>query len=218
MAGVSIVNYYDENYTSSAITLNHSLGAAPEVAIAFDYDGYASEHYVWHKDLSSNNYLTLDSSSGQSSDSSVFPANPATATTITLGLSICSGVTSHVALFTPVEGFSKFGSYVGNENNDGPFIYTGFRPALVIIKKYSTSGSSKEWWMMDNKRDGYNPQKKYIFGNSSNAEGTSTTNWIDFTANGFKLRGYGATTNKNGWSYLYLAFAESPFSGQPNSR
>jgi len=218
LAGVSIVNYYDTEYTSSAITLNHSLGAAPEFAIAFDHDGNFYEHYAWHKDLSSGNYLTLDSSSGQTSDSSYWPASPATATTITLGNSMCAGVTSHVALFAPVENFSKFGTYVGNESNDGPFIYTGFRPALVIIKKYSTSGSSKEWWIMDKKRDGYNPNKKYIFGDSSNAEGTSTTNWIDFTANGFKLRGYGATTNKDGWSYLYLAFAESPLSGQPNAR
>ena len=208
-AGVSIIDYYDSVYDGSAITLNHSLGAAPEFAIAFDYEGYTSGHYVWHKDLSSGNYLTLDSSSSQSSDTDYFPASPATATTFTLGTSISSGTQSHVALFSGVEGYSKFGKYTGNGSSDGAFIYTGFRPAFILIKRI---GSSADWVIRDTARDTANVATASLSPNSSSNEGSYTSGYeLDILSNGFKPRSGGTVHNISSSEYIYAAFAESPF-------
>ncbi|MAP25097.1 MAG: hypothetical protein CMM87_06170 [Rickettsiales bacterium] len=209
-AGVSIIDYYDSEYGGSAITLNHSLGAAPEFAIAFDYEGYTSGHYVWHKDLSSGNYLTLSSNSSQSSDTDYFPASPATATTFTLGTSISSGTQSHVALFSGVEGYSKFGKYTGNGSSDGAFIYTGFRPAFILIKRI---GSSADWVIRDTARDTTNVATASLSANSSSDEGSYASGYeLDILSNGFKPRSSGIVHNSSSSDYIYAAFAESPFS------
>ena len=208
-AGVSIIDYYDSEYGGSAITLNHSLGAAPEFAIAFDYEGYTSGHYVWHKDLSSGNYLTLDSNSSQSSDTDYFPASPATATTFTLGTSISSGTQSHVALFTSVEGMVKVGSWVGNGSTDGPMVYCGFRPSLILAKAVNRSNS---WYMWDDQRDGYNVTDAGLWADLSGAESHASTNKVDFLSTGFKLRGSGNGTNSSSNNnYIFIAWAHSPF-------
>lgn len=206
-AGVSIINHDDSAYSGSAITLNHSLGAAPEFAIAFDYAGYTSGHYVWHKDLSSGNYLTLDSYSGQTSDTDYFPASPATATTFTLGTSISSGTQSHVALFTGVEGYSKFGSYTGNGSSDGPMVFTGFRPAWLLVKKLNAAES---WILHDTARSPFNVSSNKLSPNSSIDENNLT--FCDFLSNGFKLKtSTSGEGNDSSSSYIYAAFAESPF-------
>ena len=207
-AGMSIINYYDGDYAGSSITFNHSLGAAPEFAIALDYEGYHSANYAWHKDLSSGNYLELSDSGSQTSDSTYFPSSPATNTTFEMGVSLVDGIQSHVALFRSVEGYSKFGSYTGNGSSDGPFIYTGFRPSFVLIKNI---GASQDWFLLDNKREGYNVVDDFLEPNTSNAEATASTNKADFTANGFKLRGSGSVTNQNNTSFVYACFSESPF-------
>ena len=214
-AGVSIIDFTDSEYSSSAITLNHSLGAAPEFAIAFDIGGYTSGHYVWHKDLSSGNYLTLDSTSSQSSDTSYFPASPASATTFTLGTSISSGTQSHVALFSGVEGYSKFGTYKGNGSSDGPFVYTGFRPSFLMVKRLN---SSAPWKIRDAKRDPHNVASKNLDADSSGSEGDYTSNNIDLLSNGFKWRTSGSHENHNGHDFIYAAFAEQPFAAPSNAR
>ena len=208
-AGVSIIDYYDSEYGGSAITLNHSLGAAPEFAIAFDYEGYTSGHYVWHKDLSSGNYLTLSSNSSQSSDTDYFPASPATATTFTLGTSISSGTQSHVALFTSVEGMVKIGSWVGNGDDDGPVVHCGFRPSLILCKAVNRSNS---WYMWDDQRDGYNVTDAGLWADLNTAESNAATNKVDILSNGFKLRGSGNGTNSSSSNnYIFIAWAHSPF-------
>mgnify|MGYP003136507752 CR=1 FL=1 len=208
-AGVSIIDYYDSVYDGSAITLNHSLGAAPEFAIAFDYEGYTSGHYVWHKDLSSGNYLALSSNSSQSSDTDYFPASPATATTFTLGTSISSGIQSHVALFTSVEGMVKVGSWVGNGYTDGPVVHCGFRPSLILCKAVNRSNS---WYMWDDQRDGYNVTDAGLWADLNSAESNAATNKVDILSNGFKLRGSGNGTNSSSSNnYIFIAWAHSPF-------
>ena len=215
-AGVSIIDYYDSEYGGSAITLNHSLGAAPEFAIAFDYEGYTSGHYVWHKDLSSGNYLILSSNSSQASDTDYFPASPATATTFTLGTSISSGTQSHVALFSGVEGYSKFGTYEGNGSTDGCFVYTGFRPEFLMVKRIGHSDSP--WKIRDAARDPHNVATKNLDANSSGSEGDYASNSIDLLSNGFKWRTTGSHENHNGHDYIYACFAEQPFSAPSNAR
>jgi hypothetical protein len=224
-------------------TLNHSLGVPLELVIVkarTSNDSYDNGDWlVWHKDLTSGNFLRLNSTSGQESEGSG-NALIATATSGSQHQVVVSngygnnsgnyhylnsgpdnGTGENYILYgwAGIDGHSKIGSYEGNggSGNAAPFIYTSFRPSLVIIKKYSTSGNSKNWWVMDRTRNGINPTKQYLYANSSGAEGTSTANWIDFTSNGFKLRGDGSTTNQSGWSYVYLAFAEQSFAASSNA-
>jgi hypothetical protein len=108
--------------------------------------------------------------------------------------------------FAEVEGFSKFGSYTGNGLADGPFVYTGFRPAFVMVKSSSAGGN---WLMQNNKTLGYNPSNSELYANLPNLE--TTADRADLLSNGFKPRINSAENNSSGVTYIYMAFAESPF-------
>jgi hypothetical protein len=108
--------------------------------------------------------------------------------------------------FHSVEGFSKFGTYTGNGSADGPFIYTGFRPAFVIMKR---TDSAHYWFMHDSKRDPYNVAENYLFANDPDDEASYDN--LDILSNGFKLRLATYNPNVSGGTYLYIAFAEMPF-------
>jgi hypothetical protein len=110
-------------------------------------------------------------------------------------------------LWTEKQGYSKFGGYTGNGNADGPFIYTGFRPAWAMFKKYD-SGTA-DWEIMDNKRAGYNDATYKLTANATNAENTDTGR-LEILSNGFKIRTTGTGLNTSGGNYLYAAFAEAP--------
>jgi len=113
-------------------------------------------------------------------------------------------------LFAEKQGFSKFGSYTGNGNADGTFVYTGFRPAWLMIKGSSNAGD--DWILFDTKRDTFNVANKQLGANNSAAENTGASyNYIDLLSNGFKLRGSDGRDNASGYSYIYMAFAEAPF-------
>ena len=106
--------------------------------------------------------------------------------------------------------------HTGNGNANGTFIYTGFRPAWVMIKQYSKAGEG--WHIFDNKREGYNVDNDPLVANVNNAEGTS--DMIDLLSNGFKLRTDSEAVNEDGETYVFMAFAESPFvnsKGVPNN-
>ena len=125
------------------------------------------------------------------------------------GQIVDSGYTYVALLFAPVAGFSAFGSYEGNGSSDGPFVYTGFRPAFVLLK-LATNGSAR-WFIFDSTRDTYNAATASLYPDRNDAEGSSHP--IDFLSNGFKLReadsaGY---TNYSGSDYIWAAFAENPF-------
>ena len=108
--------------------------------------------------------------------------------------------------FANVEGHQKVGLYVGNGNADGTFVYTGFRPAFVLLKKTSAAGDN--WSMYDNKRDTDNTVREYIIPNQSAA--AASTDTMDFVSNGFKVRNSGAYINTSGATYIYLAIGEAP--------
>ena len=116
-----------------------------------------------------------------------------------------NGVTYVAYVFKPVRGYSKFGTYTGNGNADGTFVYTGFKPAWVMIKRTDSTGS---WYMLDNKRNTFNVVTKYLKANETTAE--STIDFLDFTSNGFKMISTGADVNTSGASHSYIAFAEEP--------
>jgi hypothetical protein len=110
--------------------------------------------------------------------------------------------------FAEISGYSKFGSYTGNGSADGTFIYTGFRPAYVMVKPSSAAGS---WWINDDMRDTYNVNDHRINANTSDAEATSGFTQQDFLSNGFKWRNSDSAWNGSGVTYIYMAFAENPF-------
>ena len=114
-----------------------------------------------------------------------------------------------------MDGFSKFGSYTGNGSADGPFVYTGFKPAWVMTKRTNSTGS---WIIMDSKRSQFNQMSDYLLADSTAAEvGSSGTVDIDFLSNGFKLRSNPNGFNGSGDVIIYMAFAEHPFVGDGTS-
>ena len=109
------------------------------------------------------------------------------------------------------KGYSKFGSFIGNQSTDGTFIYTGFRPAWIMFKESTGSESGANWFMYDNKRSTFNQTQKYLRANLSNDEQDNSAGAIDILSNGFKIRTADTSLNDNGETYIFMAFAESPF-------
>ena len=111
-------------------------------------------------------------------------------------------------VFAPIQGYSKFGKYIGNGNADGPFVYTGFKPAWIMFKDITSASS---WRIVDSKRNPTNLVDKQLTANANSAEGTFPYVAVDFLSNGFKSRTTQAESNQSGSSYIYMAFAENPF-------
>ena len=109
--------------------------------------------------------------------------------------------------FASKDGFSRMGQYIGNGSSNGPFMYTGFRPAFVMVK--AATGAVQHWWMFDNKREGYNVDNDPLYANLQSSEGTSDV--INFYSNGFKIINSSAAVNGSNVNYLVMAFAEQPF-------
>ena len=203
--GFSIVKYAG-NSTSGA-TVAHGLSQAPELIIVKCID-VAEAWAVYSSALSSNNkYLVLDTDAGEASDTGRWNDTTPTASVFSLGnASEVNSTNDYIAYcLHSVEGYSKVGSYEGNGDADGSFIYTGFRPALVIIKNIDTSA---DWILVDNKRDGYNVDNNLIFPNDDNIE--STSDYMDILSNGFKFRSSATSVNASN-DYMYYAVAAYPF-------
>jgi|TARA_R100000455_G_scaffold15404_1_gene7406 hypothetical protein len=206
-AGFSIVRF---SGTGSLGTVGHGLGAVPDVLFFKRLDttgAWAS----YHKPLGATKYMRLDSTSAQITASDEFNDTEPTSTVFTVatdgGVNASGTDNMLVYCMTEIKGYSKFGSYTGNGDVDGTFVYTGFRPAWVMTKESSGTG---HWRIRDNKRfDQTNPIDKVLYANASTTE-TDEDN-TDFLSNGFKLRTTGGENNGSGDTYIYLAFAESPF-------
>ena len=214
-AGFSIVTYTG---TGSNATVGHGLGVAPAMVIIKRRDnGSGGTNWrVYHQRINggvnpAQYYLSLNSTAAQAGLSAMFNDTPPTSTVFNIGTHVSvngSGGTYVAYCFADVEGYSKFGSYTGNGSTDGPFVYTGFRPAFLLLKNSNTTNG---WGMFDVKRDTYNIVNQYLEPNASNAE-AAYINWqFDFLSNGFKLRSYPAETNGSGNTIIYMAFAENPF-------
>ena len=210
-AGFSAVRYTG---TGSAATIGHGLGVAPAMYIVKRRNG-AIDWGVYHSSLTSPAYaLYLDTTNAQFSAPTYWNSTAPTSSVFSIGtdsLVNASGGTYVAYCWTPIAGYSAFGSYTGNGSTDGPFIYTGFRPKFVMVKVTSTTN----WWIMfDSTRNPYNAANYELAANLSDAEYTATTSaytLFDFLSNGFKLRTGSLEGNSSGQSYLYVAFAENPF-------
>ena len=204
-AGFSIVSYTG---TGSNATVGHGLGAVPRMIIVKRRDG-SDSWVVQHGSLGSGKALNLDSTGAVQTYDPYWNATEPTTSVFSIGTDGRTNGSSETYIaycFADKKGYSKFGSYTGNGNADGTFIYTGFKPAFVIIK--GSSGITN-WTMYDNKRDPFNTTTQNLRPNTSGAE--TTDHDIDMLSNGFKHRGSGSGGNGSGISYIYMAFAENPF-------
>jgi hypothetical protein len=205
-SGFSIVSFTS---TGSQGTVGHGLGIAPSMIIMKQRSS-GSAWSVYHVSIGNTKRLVLNATDAEATDS-VWGNTTPTSTVFTQNVS-GSTPTAIAYCFAPVAGYSAFGSYTGNGSTDGPFVYLGFRPEFVMLKR--TSGSSN-WSILDAARDNFNVADNPLLPNLSNAESTSTSTsgaFADILSNGFKVRGNSGDINDSaGQTYIYAAFAESPF-------
>jgi hypothetical protein len=212
-SGFSIGTYTGTNVDN---TVGHGLGVAPDV-IMVKCTSTAHDWVVYHSALGSGSAIALnltDASYGATGWQNTEPTSTVFSIDNAANSVNQSGQSFVFYAFAEKKGFSKFGSYVGNGSTDGSFIYTGFKPAFVMIKVSSTTN---DWSMYDNQRDPINQVDNYLQPNTSSAEVSDTGKGTDFLSNGFKLRTTHGTHNTSGATYIYMAFAESPLVGTNNT-
>jgi len=207
-SGFSVIQYTG-NATSGA-TIGHGLGVAPTLMISRNQSNNSWSHY-W-KVLGPTKFLTLESTAAVGTSANRLNSTDPSTTLITLGSDNEANKNATGTLmyaFAPVQGYSSFGSFVGNGNANGPFVYTGFSPAYVVIKN---SGGDEAWNVWNNKTPGFNVCNENLQPNSNVAEQTSSAGVkeIDFNSSGFKIRGSNTELNQSGNTMVYAAFAEAP--------
>jgi len=209
-SGMSIVSYTG-NATAGA-TVGHGLGSVPKMIIVKDRDA-AKNWICYHQALGNDRSIYLNLTNAQSVSTDHWNYTTPTSSVFSLGnYSHVNTTDDYIAYcFAEKQGYSKFGSYTGNGNADGTFVYTGFKPAFFLCKRYNDAGY--DWLMYDNKRQvSFNVIDDFLKPNLSDAETTGNANQsLDFLSNGVKFRGNGASSNGSGASYIYMAFAEQPF-------
>ena len=207
-SGFSVVTYTG---TASNGTVGHGLGAKPAMIIAKNLITNGEDWCVYHKSLGYNNVVKLNSISASLSTTTRWNAEPDTSVfnVGTVAETNGSGTSQVAYVFVEKKGYSKFGSYTGNANTDGTFIYTGFKPAWFLIKP--TGGG--QWFLWDNKRNPINQAQQILSPEANYAEGGGAGSAIDFLSNGIKMRNIDGGINGNGASYIYMAFAENSLVG-----
>jgi hypothetical protein len=218
-AGFSVVTYTGNLSAAGSETVGHGLGVAPKMVISKSrnpVNGDTGHWPVQHTSLAANNVLFLTLTSAQSAvggglstpTSSVFSAQYQT------GLNVVGN--NHVAYcFAEIPGFSRIGSYTGNGSTDGPFVWCGFRPRWVLIKR---TDATADWVVFDTQRNPANLTNLGLIPSLPNAEFTGVGTVVDLLSNGFKARNFGLEVNVNAATYIFIAFAEQPFSAPSNAR
>jgi hypothetical protein len=205
-SGFSVVTF--NAGASGAQSFGHGLGVVPKLVILKDMANAVGWN-VYHASVctATNQYLQLNTTAGLATLTGAWGAALPTLNVVGFGSGtiITANANGVAYCFAEVPGYSAFGSYTGNGDPNGPFVYLGFRPAYVLIKR---SSAVESWCVMDSKREGYNVDNDPLFANLSNAEGTQ--DFLDLLSNGFKLRSTDTGVNGSG-TYIYAAFAESPF-------
>ena len=213
-SGFSIVTYTGNGSTSA--TVGHGLGVAPKMLIVKNRTTSGTNWPVWHTSLTNETFaLYMDTTLAQGNANNPWGSGTISSTTFHItatgtGNSNQSSANFVAYCFSEVAGYSRFGSYTGNGSADGPFVYTGFRPAFVMIKR---TDSTTYWQMYDTSRAPTNVMTATLAANGSDAEGSFAGGYdIDFVSNGFKPRtGPSNAINTSGGTYIYTAFAENPF-------
>jgi hypothetical protein len=212
-SGFSIVKYAGNGNTTTKVA--HGLGAAPKMIIIKNLDDTDGDNWkVYHVGIGNTIAIQLDNDGAASGGSDNFYDTDPDTVNFTLGnhVSVNNNGENYIAYcFAAIKGFSSFGKYTGNGNADGPFVYTGFKPAFVLVKNTTASNN---WFIQDNQRAGYNGANYLLKPNTNGAEDTGTH--IDMLSNGFKTIVSSANCNGDGNTMIYMAFAEAPFVGTNN--
>ena len=205
-AGFSIATYTGNGGSNQ--TLGHGLGAEPDFVIFKDRDS-SSAWRIFVRSLGASKFLNLNTTDAANTSTNVFPSHSSTTIGVEQNDVMNKNSSNHIMYsFRSIQGYSKIGSYTGIGNENGPFVYTGFKPAWLMIKRTEGAGY---WVILDNKRNTPNGTGKRLGSNASDAEYGSTN--VDILSNGFKVRASNSDsdTNLDGGSYIYMAFAEHPF-------
>ena len=207
-AGFSIVSYTG---TGANATVGHGLNKTPKFIITKQRTTAGHHWRTYHSSIGATKSVYLNLNNAESGvDAGFMNSTEPTTSVFSIGTdtNINESSQAHIAYcWAEIEGFSKFGSYVGNGNADGPFVYCGFKPAWVMFKNSSIAA---DWDIHDSSRDSTNPTVKRLWANLSSVETTSSYD-IDYLSNGFKIRNTNPDTNTNGNTIVFMAFAESPF-------
>ena len=209
-AGFSVVNFTGMPISAGVSTIGHGLGVAPNFIIIKNRD-IVDGWYCYNSNLGNAAYILLNSSAVPVTGAVLWGNTSPTSSVFSLrnnGLNTTTTQNLIAYCFAAVRGYSAFGSYTGNGSADGPFIYTGFRPRWLMIKK---TDSSSDWWIWDTSRSTFNQMQSVLYANLSAAEFTGSTFDFDALSNGFKNRSSNVTVNGSGATYIYAAFAENPF-------
>jgi hypothetical protein len=217
-AGFSIVSYAGTVFYPQ--TIGHGLGVVPQFIIVKNRQR-ATNWAVYHVSVGNTKALYLNATDAAYADAGFWNNTSPSSTVFTgdngVGYTTNGAAENYVAYcWTPIAGYSAFGSYTGNGSADGPFIYTGFRPRFILTKSSSLAGGN--WLIQDTARGTYNAVGNSGSPNSplvANSSGTET-NWngafsMDILSNGFKMRTTAASLNQSAETYVYAAFAEAPF-------
>ena len=206
-----MINIYTGLGSDATLNLGNQL--TPSWMI-FKNRSQADDWVVYHHKNTSDpdtDHLHLNTTAATADDQEMFEDQNFAADEINIGTNheVNADGENYVAYaWAEVQGFSKFGEYTGNGNAEGPFVYTGFRPAFLILKP---SSAQSNWFMIDSAREPINPAgNKFLYADANNAE-VSSDKSVDLLSNGFKCRAATGFHNDNGESYLYMAFAEQPF-------
>jgi len=202
-AGFSVVTWTGNG---ALATIGHGLGPATPSMIITKIRSSTGGWPVYHVSIGATGAVQLESTGATSVTSAYWNNTTPTSTVFTVNSGINANAATFVAYcFAPVSGYSAFGSYTGNGSTDGPFVYTGFRPRWILVKR---TDSTSDWYILDTSRDTYNVETSALFPNLALAEATG---WLmDVLSNGFKLRLAGGFNTSSG-AYIYAAFAENPF-------
>ena len=209
-AGFSIVKYTG---TGSNATVGHGLGAVPKMIFIKRYDSATENWGVYHANLGNTKYLFLNLNNAEATSSGYWNDTTPTSTLFSIGTNDVVNTNGGVYIaycFAEKRGFSKFGSYSGFSNTNGPFLYTGFKPKYVCIKCTSTTD---HFVVDDTARSPFNEANQTLYSNLSNAEYTAGAYGIDIVSNGIKIRNLDGNYSQNGRAYVWWAFADEPLVG-----
>ena len=203
-AGFSIVT---ATMVSGVKTIGHGLEKTPKFIITKQTNG-TTGWYCYHSALGATKNIRLDLSNAEATSSSIWNDTKPTSSVFTMGSGFGNSESYVAYCWAEIEGYSKFGSYVGNGNADGPFVYCGFKPAWLMIKR---TDATQNWPIIDSSRDSVNVANRRLFANLSDIEDQGIPNFVDLLSNGFKCRDSNVSYNASGGTYIFAAFAESPF-------
>ena len=208
--GFSIVKWTG---TGSDLTVGHGLGVAPDVVIVKNYDNGGMNWVLRHPSLGNSSILKLNTNETPFSNTNYIVP---TATTFSGKAATALSTNNEKCIaycFAEKTGYSRFGSYTGNGNTDGTFIYTGFKPAWIMGKRYDNTNN---WYLFDTVRDPFNLTTKKLRPDTDAAENDNSSKAIDIVSNGFKIKNSDGEFNASGGTYVYMAFAKAPLVGTNN--